>query len=428
MKKVQGSLPDATQRRFIGMGQGPDPNAPNTDDVAKQVLGCGFSNVPVIEYVTWTTQVPLTDTEVSGTFGDEIDVLQNAKSVPGIDSVDSSFVQNGTLQVDMLTVGFGLHAFGEPLQLSIPGNAMLPLPAAGTAPIVSPDVFTQNDLIHGAMGPTSGILPADLEWGGADWNAIWHLVNAYQFQWIMQQRYLLIDELAADVSYFGPYAEAIASGTSDVIGQQYVRQTNNRYRSKAGGGIFVPTNARRVGSVTSSAPGAVNAAVMHPTRDFDLIPATWGGLRNQGAAGCCMPFRKLPKPVLLEKGIPIGMLLRVQDTYHQAQMQRYLSISEEQGGNLAQVALDANVGGLTNVGGADTFLELTLDQGVNTFANQQVQTDRVIFKGGCLKLAILIKGFEVWGPWKDYIVQNWKAYVQTPSVSGSMAGGPLGGR
>lgn len=395
--------------RMFGLGQAPSDfglGAPgsgvNEMEAVKRALDVNFTNVPVIEYVTWTTTVPLTDAEVAATFGNTIDLFGNAKSVPGIDSVDSSFVQNGNLQVDMLCLGFGVHIFGEPLSFTIPGNSVEPAPASGSTPIVSPDVFTQNDLANGAMGATSGINPASLEWGVADWNAAWHMANGYKFQWLYQQRFLLINELAADVCYFGPYAEALASGTSDVAVQQYVRQANSRYRVKSGGGIFAPVNARRLGSATVA---AANVGVFRPTRDFDQANVTWGGIRNQGATGCCQPFRKLPRPVLLEKGIPIGMSLQVQDTYHQQQMQRYLSISEGQGGNIATVAYDANVtggGGLAGTGLTPVFLEQTLDAvPINVF--QRVQTNRTLYKGGSIKVAILIKGFELWGEWKRFV-------------------------
>jgi len=404
----------STHGRLIGLGQNP------SSDMAEAVLQIGFTQVPVIEYVTWTVNLPLLDTEIGATFGDEIDVLQNPKSVIGVDAVDSSFVINGILQTDMLVMGFGLHAFGEPQSFTTIGNAV-PASAAPTAPPVSPDVFTANDLANGSLGPVSGIDPAIMEWGVADWEAMWHLLNAYQFQWRMQQRYLLINELAADVSYFGPYAEAEAAGTSEKAVQPFARRVNDRYRAKGSGQIFEPVNFRRVGSLTAL-PAPPNHGVFHATRDFDLAPVTWGGLRGQGGAACCSPFRKLIKPVLLERGIPIGMLLNVQDGFHQREMQRWMSISEGQGGLSGNLAFDGLVNGVTNVGGANTGLELTLDV-APTVQTQQTQTNRTMFKGGTFKLAFLIKGFEIWGPWKQFIASQMGDYIATAQT---LQGGPMG--
>jgi hypothetical protein len=417
-----------TVNRMIGLGQAP------TSDLCDSLFQIGFTQVPVVEYVTWTTALPVSDTSIEATFGDEIDFYQSSKSVPGVDSVDSSFIQGGTLQVDMLAVGFGLHAFGEPLAFSQIGNAISPPPAPNTQAPVSPDVFTANDQASAIGIPSAGFSPAVFEWGVCDWEAIWHLVNAYQFQWIMQQRYLLINELAADVSYFGSYADASAAGTSDIPIQGYVRQTNDRYRDQCcgtGAGIFAPVNARRVGSVnvvTGGTTGGVGptggtggAGVFHPTRDYDLAPTTWGGLRVQGGQGCCMPYRKFIRPVLLEKGIPIGAFLRAQDQYHLTQMQKFMSISESVGGNFANVAYDANI-----VDPARGIQELTLDQGGNQFASQSVQTNRVIFKGGVMKLAFLLKGFEVWGAWKQYLCGNACNQIYMPSVTGAASTGSMG--
>jgi hypothetical protein len=413
-----------TQNRFIGLGASPDQCGScndNSIDALKSVTSCAFTQVPVIEYTTRTIQLPLHDSAIDTSFGQQIDLLNIANPGPNGVTVESSFVGNGnTLQADMLAMGIGIHGFGEPLQFSLIGNAMTPLPAPGS-PIFSPDVFTANDLANNALGVTTGVTPAELEWGGADWNAMWHMMEGYEFVWTMNQRYNIIQEIAADVAYFGPYAEASAASDSEVVAQQYVRQVNNRYRDLAAGGIFVPVQGRRMGSVSIAGP--LNLGVFHPSRDFDTVGATWGGIRNQGGAACCQPFRKFSKPVLFERGIPIGMKLQAKDSYHVAQMQRYMSLSERQGGNLATVSIDANVTGLT-AAGANTANELTLDQGPNVLAAQRVNTDRVIFKGGVMKLAVLIKGVEVWGAWKQYLVgQAGLGRISAPTaVSGAPAG------
>jgi hypothetical protein len=389
--------------RMIGLGQTP------TDTIASSVLSCGFTQVPVIEYVTWTVDLPVSDANLEATFGDEIDVLQNPKSVPGVASVDSSFVINGILQVDMLVIGFGIHGFAEPQNGTQIGNYINPAPSAA-AVNVSPDAFTQNDVVNGALGTDIGtggvagattIIPAELEWGVCAQNALWHLMNAYQFQWVMQQRYLLINELAADVAYFGSYAEADGAGSSQEAFQRLVRRANNHYSTLGAPGAFVPVNATRIGSRTVSGE---NVGVFHPTRAYDLLDVTYGGLRVQGMTGMIQPFRKLFKPVLLEKGIPIGMLLKAQDEYHQMLMTQYMSQTDSLGGTVSTISVGPTTSGLTSTS-ANQFLELTLDATPVVVA-QQVNTDRVLLKGGAIQLAILIKGFEIWGPWKQYIMNT----------------------
>jgi len=398
--------------RMVGLGQTP------SDNVVNSVLTCGFTQVPVIEYVTWTIDLPVADAVIDGTFGDEIDVLQNPKAVPGVQDVDSSFVINGILQVDMLVIGFGVHGFAEPQQGSQIGNYVNYQPAGGAIPN-SPDSFTTNDVAGLGLTGAQTMTPATLEWGVCAQNALWHLMNAYQFQWIMQQRYLLISELAADVSYFGSYAEAVAAGSSQQGFKRYVNRVNNKYQSPpiSDPGTFLPITSQRIGSVSGPVAGQ---GVFHPTRAYDLMDVTYGGLRTQGMTGMLQPFRKLFKPVLLERGIPIGMVLKAQDEYHQTLMKQYLSNNDHGlGGTHTTMPISSTVAGLT----ATTISELTFADTAfasTVLVNQQVQTDRVMLKGGALQLAILIKGFEIWGPWKQYILNHLvpAGVVNTASTAG----------
>ena len=109
------------------------------------------------------------------------------------------------------------------------------------------------------------------------------------------------------------------AGTSEVAIIEFVAQVNATYRSKGSATIFLPTNFRRVGSVTV---GGANVGIFHPTRDFDLAPVTWGGLRWQGYGCRGQMYRPVESPCFLERGIPIGMLFVVQDAVHQAFMLR----------------------------------------------------------------------------------------------------------
>ena len=144
----------------------------------------------------------------------------------------------------MLVAGFGIHAFGEPQQLSFLCNYINPAPSLGATP-VSPDAYTINDVNNGALGPllaagTQTISPAICEWGGPVQNAMWHLVNGFQFIWKYQQRNLLVNELAADVAYFGSYAEAAAAGDSQEAVQRFIRRINDKYGTIWGSGLVRP--------------------------------------------------------------------------------------------------------------------------------------------------------------------------------------------
>ena len=398
-----GDSQEKVRRVPFGLGA-----APGTPGAAEKCLRCSFGNIPVIEEVVWTIPLPLTSDEALATLGDTVNLLSGSSSVPGVASIDSTFLINGILQTDILSQGIGVHVFCEPMTFSTIGNAFT---APGTPPVQtppSPDVFTSNDVFAGALGAQfqvggSGatISPAVFEFGSPAWRAGWNFINAYQFQWKTSQRELVLNELAADVSYFGSFADAEAAGTSEIAIIEFVAAVNATYRSKGSATIFLPVNFRRVGSVTP----LLNIGVFHPTRDFDLAPVTWGGLRWQGYGCRGQMYRPIESPCFLERGIPIGMLFVVQDAVHQAQMLEAVTINNEPFGS--NISPDENLPCLTTFGVLDpnVMLEQTLDA-VPVLASQQVSVCRQTFKGGILKLAIKIKGWEMPGGWKAYCSAN----------------------
>jgi hypothetical protein len=406
--------------RMIGLGQAPAGSDGADQTTVLNQLKCPFGQVPNLEYVTRTTQLPMSDTDLSQGLGEQVNLLDT--NPQGWDDTDTSFIVSNILQTDMLLTGIGVHAFGEPETFMAIGNSIA-APATTSDTPVSADAYATADTgVNKALMGLSGnetMSPAILEWGHAAWMGLWHLTNAYELQFILHQRFYLLNELLADFAYYGPYADGIGSGTNEVDVQEYARQTNNRYRDKNSTSVFAPVNFRREGSVTgangspvptgsAAAAGDPLAAqsLWHPTRDFDLAEAMQGGLRNQGGAGCCSPFKRFSRPVLLEAGLPIGLRLQAKDPYHREQMLRYFSISEGQGGTSAVVQFDVNASGLTVAGTANTSVapELTLDQGANAYASNQLHTFRVLYKGGVIKLAAILKGFEVWGAWKRVAV------------------------
>jgi hypothetical protein len=404
-RHVYGDSQDRVKRISFGLGQAPSPAA------ADKCLRCSFGNVPVIEEVVWTIPLPLAIEEATATFGDTVNLLSGSSSVPGVASIDSTFLINGILQTDILTQGVGVHVFCEPMSFSTIGNAWI-APVVPTAPPPSPDVWTVNDINNGALGSVDLVgtstdlsyFPASLEWGASVWRAGWNFINAYQFQWRTSQRELVLNELAADISYFGSFADAEAAGTSEVPIIEFVATVNATYRSKDSATIFLPVNFRRVGSVTTQAPvTGDNTGIFHPTRDFDLAPVTWGGLRWQGYGCRGQMYRPVESPCFLERGIPIGMQFVVQDAVHQAGMLEALTINNEPFGT--NVLPDVNVTAGPTATGTDVMLEQTLDT-TPVYAPQTLFVGNQVFKGGILKLAIKLKGWEMPGGWKAYCQSN----------------------
>lgn len=402
-REIHNFARDKGKVQRVPFGRGVDPSTVGVSDavgLAEKCIRCSFGNIPVVEEVVWTIPLPLTADEALATLGDTVNLLSGSSSVPGVASIDSTFLINGILQTDILAQGVGVHVFCEPMSFSTIGNAFA-APDATVAPPPSPDVFTVNDETNGAL--SSGLTPAVFEFGEPVWRAGWNFINAYQFQWRVSQRELVLNELAADISYFGSYADAEAAGTSETPIIEFVAAVNAIYRSKGSGTIFLPVNFRRVGSVqVGGAAAANNFGIFHPTRDFDLAPVTWGGLRWQGYGCRGQMYRPIESPCFLERGIPIGMQFVVQDAVHQAQMLEAVTINNDPLGT--NVEVDTNLS-CTTATGAGVMLEQTLDAAPINMP-QQVDVCRQIFKGGILKIGIKIKGWEMPGGWKAFCADN----------------------
>jgi hypothetical protein len=395
--KFGGESREKVQRVPFGLGA-----PPGDEEAGKKCLRCGFGNIPVVEEVVWTIPLPLTAEQAQTTFGDTVNPLSGSSSVPGVASIDSTFLINGILQTDILAQGIGVHIFCEPTSFTTIGNAFLALDfSAPTTPIASPDVYTANDALTDAAN--SIVAPAVFEWGASTWRAGWNFINAYQFQWKTSQRELVLNELAADISYFGSFADAEASGTSELPVIEFVALTNALYRAQDSSTIFFPVNFRRVGSVNGG--GDVNVGVFHPTRDFDLAPVTWGGLRWQGYGCRGQMYRPVESPCFLERGIPIGMIFIAQDAVHNEPFGFNVQMDVNVAGNTDPGAVGTPTAGAISTSGANAMLEQTLDT-TPVLVQQSVNTARQIFKGGILKLGIKIKGWEMPGGWKSYCMEK----------------------
>ncbi|HTQ47934.1 MAG TPA: hypothetical protein VMI75_34490 [Polyangiaceae bacterium] len=391
---------DPLVRTPFGLGQSPSPGA------AERCLKCGFGNVPVIEEVVWTCLLPLSHNAVQRTFGDIVSLTAGGGTPEGVCSVDSTFAINCILQTDLFCTGIGVHVFVEPHIFTAIGNGWT-APATPTSPPPSPDVWTENDAVNGALGglvPVSGqfpLTPASLSWGGDAWEAGWNFMNAYQLQFRTNQRELMINEMLSDVAYFASFGDAVAAGTSECAVIEYAALANAQYRALGSGVIFLPANFRRYGGVGTTA--STSLGLFHPTRDFDFAPQTWGGIKFQGTACRGQMYRQVEKPCFFERGIPIDMKFIAVDACHQARFQAALAIDSFTGSQNLQP--DVNVSGYTLTATTGPY-EQSLDLTTPTNIPQATTVERQVFKGGIFKVAVKLKGWEMPGAWKAWCQKN----------------------
>ena len=414
--------PEPTAMRRIGLGLAPDIRKIRAAETIQTGLGalidwikdsvnCPIWNMPVIEQVRWGMQGPQTDISVKKNFGAEIDLFGSGKSPEGIDYVETTMAMPGETQTYMLACAILFHLEPEPLCWTAFGNAWTH-PAGTVAPgamPISPDVFTQNDRAGGTLGDaiasgTDFFESAVLEWGWWANYVAWHMVRGYDLRWKIGQHTNIMDEILRHTAYMPTNAQEGSASNSEVDIVNFVRRTNDRYDSLGSPLNFLKVNRIRIGSVGT----APNSGIFRPSNDDQVVGATYGGMDLRSLLKGNSEFRKMTLPYVIKPGVPIGLVAQEADTDQADTMRAYLALSQV-GGNFGGVfppvvTDDGNIPNIPDGTGAGVVgLERTLD-GSNV--PQQVDTGKVVFKGGDLKITLGIKGFEVSEDWYQMLSNN----------------------
>lgn len=373
-------------------------------DLMQESMNTPVWNMDVIEQVRWTMAGPQTDESVQKNFGAEIDLFGSGKSPEGIDYVETTMAQTGQTQTNFIACYVGFHMEPEPLCFEARGNAYTH-PTVGVAKPPSPDVFTANDVANGCLGSaveagTQVIVPAVYRHGWWANYVCWHLARAYNYRWKIGQHVNIMDEQLRHTAYMPPSAQEGSASNSEVDVLQFVRLMNDRYDGLGTALDFLPVDFLRVGSVGT----APNLGIFTPTRDFEIVGATYGGMDLRSMLRGNSEFRKLCVPYVIPRGVPIGIFLQECDTVQGDMMRNFLSITLGQGGAIPPAFTpDANWNEGSTATGSDVMLERTLD-GLNVA--QQVDAQRVVYQGGELKLTLPIRGFEVSQDWYNTLSSN----------------------
>jgi len=402
-------IPTPIGRRQVGAGLGaPDPakilaasslreGFGSILDLMQESMNTPVWNMDVIEQVRWTMAGPQTDESVQANFGAEIDLFGSGKAPNGIDYVETTMAQTGQVQVNFVACYVGFHMEPEPLCFTAQGNAYTH-PTVGVAKPPSPSVFTANDVTNGCLGAAleagpQVIVPAVYRHGWWANYVCWHLARAYNYRWKIGQHTNIMDEQLRHTAYMPPSAQEGSASNSEVDVLQFVRLANDRYDSLGSALDFLPVDFLRVGSVGNSP----NLGVFTPTRDFEIIGATYGGMDLRSMLKGNSEFRKLCVPYVIPRGVPIGIFLQECDTVQGDMMRNFLSITLGYGGAIPpSFTPDANWNEGSTATGSNVMLERTLD---GLQVAQQVDAQRVVFEGGELKLTLPIRGFEVSQDW-----------------------------
>lgn len=366
-------------------------------------------NMDVVEQVRWTLGGPQTNASITENFGATIDLFASGKSPTDIDFVETTMAQPGQTQTHFVACYVGFHLEPDPMCFTLRGNAWTH-PTASVAAPPSPDVFTRNDLINAAINAataagTQTFLPAIMEHGWWMNRAFWELARAYNFRWKIGQHINIMDEQLRHTAYMPPNAQEGSASSSETDPFNLINQMNSRYDNLGSALDFLPINFLRIGSVGTTASEGTNVGRFTPTRDFDTVGTTYGGMDLRSMLRNNSEFRQLCVPYVIEPGVPIGIFLQECDSVQADIMRALLSISQvgnSFGGAIPpSVTPDGNItAGFTAGGSGNVMLERTLDA---ADVPQQVNEERVIFKSGVGKITLPIKGFEVTKDWYNQL-------------------------
>ncbi len=385
-------------------------------------------NLPVIESVRIHYPGPLSDAAVSGSFGASINPLgANANTPPaGAVSVESTFAEPGKFP-NVLILAIGFHLEPDPMAFQVKGNALsgsastVPPATAGVMP-VSSDAW--NSAVDFANNGPAGVItnqtlvPAELEWGWWAERAFFHMTRAYNLVWQFGNRTLIARESLRYTAHTPSSGQEGGASSSEVDVWPFVRQVNAYYRSTALGppsplSIFLPIDRTRVGNMTLG--GTAASSVYRPTRAYETVGVTYGGVGLRSVLRGNSEFRRLSFPLLFKPGVPIGLRADVANSDDQILMQNWFAASQGFTGIVpASFTADSNINSGNGVTGTTTIgAEPSLDnpvaaQGITT------QSQRVIFKGGTFKVTVALKGFE--------LTDDQAAMLSDPNVRAALQG------
>lgn len=362
---------------------------PTIEDLRSRA-NCPLLTMPTVIEVSWLLGGPQSDEVIDVSFGAEIDPFHSGRS-PNIDGVVSTnLAMPGETQTHMIICGIGWHFEPEPFCGTVLGNAFTH-PITGVTQLLSPDVFTSNDLLDG-FGVTPGVpvpgiyLPAVLEWGTWANIVAWKMAQAYDLRWMVGTNCNILLDSLRNTAYMPPAAQTGSASDSQLDANFMVRETNNYYDQFLGSALnFMKVNAIRIGS----AGAAPNVGAFRPSRDRELIDVTYGGIGLSGLLQGNTEFRPLSMPYIVKAGVPVGLKAEVRDDDLATEMRAWLSASQGFGGVPPSFTDQVNINSnSTGVAGN----ERTLD-GLNVPQTQN--SARTIFKGGRLNIKVKLKGFEI---------------------------------
>lgn len=378
------------------LGMGCPPSYYGGDNVDQQLADeCSpGAKIRVVEEGIWTIDFPILDTQLP-TFAQTINPLGTPDNTPppGVLTNTNTLAAPNVPPNSMIVRGIWVAIRVEPEARTIRTN-VLNNSNGGVVP-VSPDVFTQNDILNDALGLAGGttMTPGEILHGLATWRFAYALVKAKELIWSKNHQERLIQQPLETVANIQPFAQSEAAGLAFASNADIINEANARLFNLGQPNQYLPITHKRLGSVNQG--GATNLGVFAPSREEDAAPTIFGGIGVPYG-----PIEKAPymftTPIWWPRGTTMNLYLGPLNSPENDTMQRWLSLT---GGNTAAAGPDealpisGSLAGLTATG-ATVGLEMTLDT-LPVFVSQQVQTNRWIGKSGRVSIAMGVIGRRV---------------------------------
>lgn len=393
--------------RMLGFGQKPVDAMVNggkrtaTDQMIGMVKKCMDTPsyaLPTIESVTNFFHGPMNAANLATAFGSTINPLQSS-ALAGATSQASTFAEVGKFQTYVLILAIQWRMDIEPLNYTLKGNAY-PIAQNGAKP-VSSDAFsvgaagvTGDEAAAGALGVTTAgaMKQAIVEWGWWQDIAAYFMARAYNLQWKYGNNFLFMNEDLRFTMHVPSNAQEGSSGAGEIDPYYMVRDVNANYAANGSTNQFALINFSRFGN--QALGGTAGLSVFHPTRAYETIAATYGGMGSRSVLRCNSEWKRLACPILCGPGVPIGLTAVQQNQDLVNAMQAWLDGQFGLGTNDFTESANMATGPTAPGTGGVTSVEPSFDA-VSVANTIQVFADRIVLKGGRWSLTLAFKGVEM---------------------------------
>lgn len=198
-------------------------------EIAGSPLACLPSSIPA----TRTRQVPMSPDEFDQDFGAEFSLIPDQVSQQNTGLI-SKLTTGGTPLAPFFLRAVCLLLRVDPAAWAMVGGAVARPAAAGTPPIRTPRVIPQTGLADDANA-----VPAVFEYNHQAIQGVTDLLLAYQFQYLLQGRFLMINERAMDVGMVDSHTCISGFGTAGADPGLIVGNANEHLGDTFGAGFPV---------------------------------------------------------------------------------------------------------------------------------------------------------------------------------------------